>query len=188
MLITKIFDKIELVKVLIGYMFFGLSYVVSYLRNPNPRITVNILRRFNALIGNKTTIKRSIYIDNAFEDKDSTSDFSNIIIGNNCYIGDKVFFDLANQIIIENNSVISANVSFITHSDCNRSEVLSKKFPRECNPITICTGSWIGASATILNGITVGQNTLVAAGAVLLENADSDSLYAGIPAKKIKSL
>lgn len=187
-MILKILDKIELIKTLIVYKFKGFTYIISYLRNPNPRITVNILRQFNAKIGEKTTIKRSVIIDNAFEDQNSTGDFSNIIIGNNCYIGDHVFFDLSDKIIIEDNTVISANVTFITHSDCNRSEILNNKFPRMCNPIKIRTGAWIGACATILNGVTVGQHSVLAAGGLLLNDIDSDALYGGVPAKKLKNL
>lgn len=187
-MIAKILDKLELIKVLIAYKLCGLNYIVSYLRNPNPRITINLLRRFNAKIGEKTSIKRSIVIDNSLEDQNSTGDFSNIIIGNNCYIGDGVFFDLANKIIIEDDSVISAEVSLITHSDCNRSAVLNKKFPRECNPIIVRNGSWIGAGATILNGITIGQYSVVAAGALILKSTEPNTLYGGIPAKKLRNL
>lgn len=167
---------------------FGIGIVVKYLRNPNPSITVPLLRSFGAKIGEETTFKRSIFIDNSYEDANSSGDFSHIKIGNNCYIGDCVYFDLANEIIIEDNVVISGQVSFITHADCNRSEYLEQKFPRKCQPIKIHKGACIGFRVTILSGATLNNNSIVAANSLLLANTDPKSLYAGSPAKKLRNL
>ena len=95
----------------------GISFVVSYLRNPNPRVSIKLLRAFGATVGKDTTIKRALVIDNVSEVRNSTGDFSHLKIGHNCYIGDNSFLDLANQIIIEDNAVISANASFLTHAE-----------------------------------------------------------------------
>jgi acetyltransferase-like isoleucine patch superfamily enzyme len=46
----------------------------------------------------------------------------------------------------------------------------------------------IGTGATILPGVTVGKNAIVAAGAVVTENVPDNSIVAGIPAKIIKSI
>jgi len=67
---------------------FGISYIVRYLRNPDPLISVKLLRAFGARIGERTTVKRTIYLDNVYRDKNSTGDFSHLKIGENCYVGD----------------------------------------------------------------------------------------------------
>jgi len=167
---------------------FGISHVVRYLRDPDPLITVKLLRAFGAKIEKGTTIKRTIYIDNVYEDENSTGDFSYLKIGNNCYIGDCTYFDLANEVIIGNDVVISGCVSFVTHADCNRSKYLEKILPRTCKKIIVQDGAWIAFKATILNGVTIGENSVVAANSLVKEDVEKYCVYAGIPAKQIKSL
>jgi len=167
---------------------FGISYVIGYLRNPDPLASVRLLRAFGAKIGERTTIKRSIYLDNVYGDKDSTGDFSHLKIGKNCYIGDCTYFDLANEIIIGDNVVISGGVSFVTHADCNRSQYLEKIFPRTCEKIVVQDGVWIGFKSAILNGVTIGENSVVAAYSLVKKDIEKYYLYGGVPAQKIKSL
>lgn len=58
----------------------------------------------------------------------------------------------------------------------------------ETAPITIGAGAWIGARAIILPGVTIGEGAVVAAGAVVLKDCDPHTLYAGVPAKAVKTL
>lgn len=167
---------------------FGISYVVSYLRNPDPLITVKLLQAFGARIGEKTTIKRNIYLDNVYQDQNSAGNFSYLKIGKNCYIGDCTYFDLANEIIIGDNVVISEGSSFVTHSDCNRSKYLEKLFPRTCAKIIIEDGAWIALRSTILNGTKIGKNSVVAAHSFVKEDVEEYWMYGGIPAHKIKNI
>jgi len=167
---------------------FGISYIIGYLRNPDPLITIKLLRAFGAKIGKRTTIKRSIFLDNVYHDQNSSGDFSHLKIGNNCYIGDCTYFDLADEVIIKNNVVISGEVSFVTHADCNRSNYLEKIFPRKYGRIMVEDGAWIAFKSTILDGVTIGENSIVAAHSLVKEDIEKCSLYAGVPARKIRSL
>lgn len=54
-------------------------------------------------------------------------------------------------------------------------------------PIVIKRNAWIGASATILPGVTVGENSIVAAGAVVTKDVPSNTIVAGVPAKVVKT-
>lgn len=166
----------------------GISFIVKYLRNPDPQLTVKILRYFGAGVGNKTTIKRSVYFDNVYGDKNSTNDFSHLTIGTNCYIGDGVYFDLADEIIIGDHAVVSARASFTTHSDCNRSPILKEIFPRVCKKTVIQDGAWVGFGATVLCGVTVGAHAVVAACALVRRNVDAFCVYGGVPAHRIRVL
>jgi len=53
-------------------------------------------------------------------------------------------------------------------------------------PITIQDGSWLGASSTILGGVTVGQSSMVAAGALVTQDVKSGCVFGGVPAREIK--
>jgi acetyltransferase-like isoleucine patch superfamily enzyme len=56
------------------------------------------------------------------------------------------------------------------------------------SPVTIGDDIWIGANAVILPGVTIGNHSVVAAGAVVTKDVPPHSLVAGVPAKKIKEL
>ena len=55
-----------------------------------------------------------------------------------------------------------------------------------CKPVHICRNAWIGAGATILPGVTVGENAVVAAGAVVTKDVEANTIVGGNPAKFIK--
>lgn len=55
-------------------------------------------------------------------------------------------------------------------------------------PVTIGNDVWIGGNCTILPGVTIGNNVVVAAGAVVSRDVPDNSLVAGVPAKIIKKL
>ena len=56
------------------------------------------------------------------------------------------------------------------------------------NPVTIEDDVWIGANAVILPGVTIGEHSVVAAGAVVTKDVPPHSLVAGVPAKVIKNI
>ncbi len=55
-------------------------------------------------------------------------------------------------------------------------------------PVTIGDDIWIGANAVILPGVTIGNHSVVAAGAVVTKDVPPRSLVAGVPAKEIKQI
>jgi len=54
--------------------------------------------------------------------------------------------------------------------------------------IHIRKNAWIGAGATILPGVTIGENAVVAAGAVVSKDVPTNTIVGGVPAKIIKSI
>lgn len=182
------FVDIKFIFYLLIGKIFGISHIIRYLRNPNPLISVKLLKSFGAKIGSGTKIKGPIFFDNVYEDQNSAGDFSHLQIGKNCYIGDCVYFDLANKINIGNDVVISGQSCFVTHSDCNRSKTLKKIYPRTCKEIVIEEGAWIAFRSTILNGVRVARNSVVSAHSLVKSDVEEYSLYSGIPAEKIKKI
>jgi acetyltransferase-like isoleucine patch superfamily enzyme len=178
----------EYCAVYISGIVLGPSCIVRYLKNPNPRITVRLLRAFGATIGTGTTIKGGIVVDNVERDENSTGDFSHLKIGDNCYIGESVFLDLANELLIEDEAVIAGRASFVTHAECRRSTYLSKKFPRKCEPVVVGRGAWVGFGATVLSGVTIGSNSVIGADSLLLEDAEPRCVYVGNPARFLRRI
>lgn len=168
----------------IGYKLFGIEFICRQLETSDSYLARRLLRRYGAHIGDMTNFKGEIIIDNASKDRDSTNDFRNLSIGNNCYIGKKVFFDLPNKIVIEDDAVISAGVSIFTHADCGR-RLMGEYYPRKTGSVIIGRGTWIGANATILCDVKIGEKCIVAAGAVVTRSSGPNEILGGVPARKI---
>jgi len=108
-----------------------------------------------------------------------------ITIGKNVFINFNCTFLALGGITIEDDVLIGPNVSLITEShplDPQQRQGLIVK------PVHIRKNAWIGANATILAGVTVGENSVVAAGAVVSKDVPDNTIVGGIPAKVIKSI
>jgi acetyltransferase-like isoleucine patch superfamily enzyme len=82
--------------------------------------------------------------------------------------------------------MIAPNVSIITTG--HPVEPSRRRACVETKPIVIEKNVWIATGATIIGGVTVGENSVVAAGAVVTKDVPPNSLVAGVPAKVIRSL
>lgn len=102
-----------------------------------------------------------------------------VIIGNNVTVKNGI--QLWDGITIEDNVFIGPNVTF-TNDKTPRSKVYPKEFLRT----VIKKGSSIGANATILPGLTIGEDSIIGAGAVVTKNVKKNSIVAGNPAREIK--
>jgi acetyltransferase-like isoleucine patch superfamily enzyme len=104
-------------------------------------------------------------------------------IGRNVFINfDCTFLDLGG-ITIEDDVFIAPKVSLLSEGHPVSSEDRHSLVP---GPIHLKKNAWIGANATILPGVTVGENAVVAAGAVVSKNVPDNTIVGGIPAKVIK--
>lgn len=106
-------------------------------------------------------------------------------IGKNVFINfDCVFLDLGG-ITIEDNVLIAPKVSLLSEGHPVAPNERQSLVP---GPIHIKKNAWIGAGATILPGVTIGENAVVAAGAVVSKDVAANTIVGGIPAKIIKSI
>lgn len=106
-------------------------------------------------------------------------------IGKNVFINfDCVFLDLGG-ITIEDNVLIAPKVSLLSEGHPVAPNERQALIPGR---IQIKKNAWIGAGATILPGVTIGENAVVAAGAVVSKNVPANTIVGGIPAKIIKSI
>jgi len=115
----------------------------------------------------------------------------NIFIGNNITLRPFVQLHAGSKakIVIEDDVLIAPGV-FITTNQHNYLDITLPIRNQGGNPndILIKKGSWIGANAIILDGVTVGKNSVVAAGAVVTKDVPDYCVVGGVPAKIIKHL
>ena len=187
-MLASAFKRVALLGLRARVSVEGMAAVVRYLRNPAPDLTVGVLRRYGATIGAQARFKGSLFLDNVWEDEHSAGDLRHLVVGDNCYIGDSVYFDLAHEVVIESNVVVSARAALVTHQDCNRSPFLSGVFARRGEGIRLGSGAWVGFGATILAGSVVGADAAIAAHALVRDDVPPRTLSAGVPARRVRGL
>lgn len=111
----------------------------------------------------------------------------NVRIGSHCFVGNGVFFDSAREIVLEDNVQIGPNVLLITSSHVIGGSGRRAAHPANL-PILLEKGVWIGAGATILPGVTIHQGVVVGAGAVVTKDCVANSIYTGVPARRLRNL
>lgn len=115
--------------------------------------------------------------------------FRGLTLGREVFVGDDCLFDLAERITIENQVTLAERVVVLTHMNVGYTDhPLQKDFPAFARPVTIKTGSFIGANVTILAGVTIGPRAFVAAGSVITKDVPADTLVGGVPAKVIRQI
>jgi len=106
-------------------------------------------------------------------------------IGKNVFINHACSFLDLGGITIEDDVLIGPRVNLVTENHpadpAERRSLITK-------PIVIKRNAWIGANATILPGVTIGENAIVAAGAVVSKDVPANAIVGGVPAKFIKSI
>ena len=109
----------------------------------------------------------------------------NTRIGKNVFINfDCTFLDLGG-ITIEDNVMLAPKVSLLTEGHPVEP---SKRQTLTVGSIHVKKNAWIGAGATILQGVTIGENSVVAAGSVVSKNVPDNVVVGGVPAKIINEI
>ena len=119
--------------------------------------------------------------------------WQNVYIGDDVSIGPNAMLMCTRaKIKIGNHVMFGPNVSMITGG--HRIDVLGRymisiknneKLPENDKDIILKGDNWIGANATILKGVTVGEGAVVAAGAVVTKDIPPFTIWGGVPAKQI---
>lgn len=112
-----------------------------------------------------------------------------IRIGKNCSFGEYTHITCCNRIIIGENVLTGRFVLIAdnSHGDFNNINMPPRERPLfSKGPIVINDNVWIGDRVSILGGVSIGENSIVATGAIVTKDVPANSLVAGCPAKIIK--
>ena len=122
-----------------------------------------------AVIGANCNINCHVFIEN------------DVVIGDNVTV--KAGVQIWDGLRIEDNVFIGPNVTFT-----NDAFPRSKQYQENVQQTFIGKGASIGANATILGGITIGENALIGAGSVVTKDVPANELWVGNPARKVKNI
>lgn len=106
-------------------------------------------------------------------------------IGKNVFINFGCTFLDQGGITLEDDVFIGPEAKVITE---NHPEEPTLRHTLLVKPVHICRNAWIGAGAIILPGVTIGENAIVAAGAVVTKDVPDNTIVAGVPAKILRNI
>ena len=111
--------------------------------------------------------------------------------GKTTRVGKEVFINFGctfldqGGITLEDGVFIGPEAKILTEAHPEQPEIRHTLLTR---PVVICRNAWIGAGAMILPGVTVGENAIVAAGAVVTKDVPDNTVVAGVPAEIIRNI
>lgn len=123
--------------------------------------SVRVFPPFYTEFGKNITIGEDVFINSCCH----FQDHGGVTIGNGCQIGHNVVFATLNHGIAPNDR--------------------RNTYPA---PIVLGTNVWVGSHSTILQGVTIGDNAIVAAGAVVNRDVAPNTIVGGVPARFIKNI
>ena len=105
-----------------------------------------------------------------------------IHLGKRVFINSNCMFTDLGTITLEDDALIGPNVTLAT---VNHRRNPAERRHLDLAPIVIKRRAWVGANATITPGVTIGENAIVAAGAVVTKDVAANTIVGGIPARVI---
>lgn len=150
-------------------------------------LTTTFFNRYNKKWYSKLGVKGNIY---RFSPLTTViGKYANITLGHQAEINTGCFLLASEKITIGNNTALAYQVTILTSANPNGLySKLVRVYPQLKKPVIIGNDCWIGARATILPGVTIGNYCVVAAGSVVNKNVPDYTVVAGVPAKVIKQL
>ncbi len=162
----KVYNPGNLVRTIMWY-FVNITIFQSGLPYPT-FLKVWLLRFFGASVGSKVMVKPGIAIKYPWH----------LSIGNNVWLGEKVWIDNLAKIIIGNNVCISQGAYLMTGNH----DYKKPSFDLIIAPIIIEDGVWVGARAVICPGAKLGTHSVITAGSVAVANTPQFTICQGNPA------
>lgn len=143
--------------------------------------------RKNAIIrGRDIEIGSNFYMDHHAEIGGGSCFDANsrLRIGDNCHLGSYSIINTAREVTIGNNVGIGRLSNIYTHGAYLN---VLEGFPEQWGPVKIGNNVWI-PNATIMPGVTIGDNTVIAACSMVNRDIEGGGLWAGIPARRIEGV
>lgn len=111
-------------------------------------------------------------------------------IGGSLVLGERVFINTGATIVATHSIILGDDCligDFVAIFDTNHHR-LEPAFPTRVAPVRLGANVWVGRSATILPGVTIGDHAVIAAGSVVADDVAARTLVAGVPARPIRTL
>ena len=131
-----------------------------------------LLKLFGAKIGKGVNIKPKVNIKYPWK----------LAIGDYTWIGEKVWIDNLENVIIGKNCCLSQESMLL----CGNHDYSKTSFDLIIKPIVLKNGSWVGAKSMICPGVILEENSILAVGSIATKNLQENAIYQGNPAVKIK--
>ncbi|MGD9688946.1 MAG: acyltransferase [Phycisphaerales bacterium] len=106
--------------------------------------------------------------------------------GNGIYVNRFTMFDASELIEVADEVMIGPHCYITDHDHGIENGTPVWKQPLQGAPTRIARGAWIGAHVVILKGVTIGENAIVAAGAVVTRDVPPGTIAGGIPARVLR--
>lgn len=151
------------------FMLFG-NVVVNKI--PSRRIRLLFYKILGAKVGSDSGFSRRVEISYP----------KGLCVGNHVSVGWFALLDARGGIEIGDNVNISSYTKIITGSH----DIDDKEFTADFLPVKIENYVWIGTGAIILQGVTIGEGSVIAAGAVVTKDIPPYEVWGGVPAKYIR--
>jgi acetyltransferase-like isoleucine patch superfamily enzyme len=172
---------------------FNTGYYSKYLKYIGHNSTIDYPLRLiggeGISLGNNVTIAKRAVITTW-----STTEYFSpeIVFGNDVSVGEDCHITAINKIEIGNQVLLGKKITITDNSHGKNDSITelslhpSKRKLYSKGPVIIHDRVWIGDKATILPGVTIGENSIIGANSVVTKNVPANSVCAGNPAKIIK--
>ncbi|MEO6136072.1 MAG: acyltransferase [Ginsengibacter sp.] len=154
--------------------------------NIGDNVEINALAKEGVHIGNNVSILRNTIIECTGVIRNLGTGLQ---IGNNVGIAQNCFIQVRGRVVIEDDVIFGPGVSIFSenHNFSDTEKPIRDQGETRIG-VTIRKGAWLGSGVRILDGVTVGEHTIIAAGSVVNKNVPAFCIAGGIPAKIIKEL
>ena len=143
----------------------------------DPQAGLGLLRELLGSIGEGTEIRPPLYCDYGHQTHIGARTFINVGV---------VLLDVA-AIRIGDDVQVGPNVQFLTPTHPLEPEARRAKW-EAAQPITVADNVWLGGGVIVCPGVSIGENTMVGAGAVVVEDLPANVVAVGNPARVVRSL
>ena len=136
----------------------------------------NLIKKILGKTGKKFFVEQPFFCDYGY----------NIEIGENFYSNHNLVILDPAKVIIGDNVFIGPNCGIYTAEHPLDYRIRNQEL-ESARPIRIGDNVWIGGGVSIISGVTIGNNTVIAAGAVVTKDVPDNCVFGGVPARKIKN-
>ena len=179
--LLKFIRKITLlVRTIVFYfkskLLYGRSANVCLINSLKNKISVNLEKGSNLEIGRHLMVDGPLYI--------KCEQGASLTIGNRVFFNHNCSITAHSSISIGDECNIANNVVIVDHNHKLDSNGLKEGFTFK--EVSIGKKVWIGANSTVLQGVSIGDGAVIAAGAVVTKDVPSYEIWGGVPARFIK--